>query len=514
MHPNAVVSLSISAPIAVITVASPPVNALSTTVREGLLATLGVATANPVVNAIVLICAGRTFFAGADIREFDKPFTEPSLRTVIGAIESSPKPVIAAIHGTALGGGLEVALGCHYRIAARSAKVGLPEVQLGLLPGAGGTQRLPRLVGVEAALDIIVSGRHVAAGEALELGLLDVVCVDGELRARALEFARDIVDQHQPLRRIREHDDEVRKARGRPQIFAEFRGANTRRMRGLLAPEYCIRCIEAAVNEPFETGLELEAKLVAELVTGEQSRAQRYAFFAQRQAVKVSGIPQDTPSAPLRCVGIVGAGTMGGGIAMNFLNAGVAVKIVDVSREALERGIEVIRRNYDITAAKGKLSAADIDQRMRLLSGGVELEALGDRDLIIEAVFEDLALKQAVFRRLDKVAQPGAILASNTSYLDINEIAAVTSRPGQVIGLHFFSPANVMKLLEIVRGSRTSAHVVAAALALAKLIGKVPVVVGVWPWLRGQPHAQQTARASPAIGARGRDAVGCRSCTV
>lgn len=475
----AVVSLSVAESVAVISVDSPPVNALSSAVRQGLMASLSAATADPNVRAIVLICKGRTFFAGADIREFGKPPEGPGLRALVDAFEQCPKPVVAAIHGTALGGGLELALGCHYRVAVGSAKVGLPEVQLGLLPGAGGTQRLPRLVGVEAALDLVVSGRHVPADEAARLGLIDAVYEENRLPERVLGFARQVITESKPLRRVRDLDDKVAAARSRPEIFDEFRRANARRIRNLLAAEYCIRCVEAAVNQPFDAGLAVESKLFGELVRGEQSKAQRYAFFAEREAAKVAGVPKDAPQPKLQSVGIVGAGTMGGGIAMNFANVGVPVTIVDVSREALERGLAVIRNNYAVSASKGKLGAADIEQRMSLLTAAQDFQALAGCDLIIEAVFEDMVLKKDVFRRLDTLAKPDALLASNTSYLDINEIAAVTRRPEQIIGLHFFSPANVMKLLEIVRGRHTAPHVVAAALQLAKHIRKVPVVVGV-----------------------------------
>ncbi len=458
---------------------SPPRNARAAPGRAGLVAGLRRAIDDPAVKAIVLICAGRTFIAGADIGEFGKPPKGPNLLEVEEVIEASPKPVVAAIHGTALGGGLETALACHYRIAVPSARCGLPEVKLGILPGAGGTQRLPRLTGPEKALDMVTSGEPVGAPEAMALGIVDALVGEGALRDGALAFARKVVAEGRPLRRVRDLNDKVEAARGRPEIFEAFRKANARRFRGFKAPDYNIRCIEAAVNLPFHEGMAVERKLFEELVSGPQSAAQRYVVFAERQVWKIPDVPDDTPTIPVRRVGIVGAGTMGGGIAMNFANAGLPVTIVEARPEALDRGLSVIRRNYESTARKGRITAEDVERRMGLLSGSLDLASLADCDLVIEAVFEDMALKKEVFATLDGVAKPGAILATNTSYLDVNEIAAVTKRPEAVLGTHFFSPANVMRLLEVVRGERTAKPVVATAMQLARRIGKVAVLVGV-----------------------------------
>ena len=476
---NAVTDLSVADGIAIITLNSPPVNALSHAVREGIVNSVQQAVADAAVKAVVLICEGRTFMAGADITEFGKPPKAPSLPDVISTVENSSKPVVAAIHGTALGGGLEVALGCHYRVAVPSAKCGLPEVKLGLLPGAGGTQRLPRIVGPEQALAMVTSGEHVSAKTAHAAGLIDELVAEDGLRAGAIAFAKKVLAENRPLKKVRDLNDKVEAARGKPEIFSEFRKANARKFRGFLAPEYNIRCIEAAVNQSFEEGLKTERTLFMELMNGVQSAAQRYVFFAERQVWKIPDVPEDTPTLPIAKVGVIGAGTMGGGIAMNFANAGIPVTIVETKQEALERGLGVIRKNYETTAKRGKLKAEDVEKRMGLLTGTLELEKLADCDLVIEAVFENMAVKKEVFGKLDKIVKQGAILASNTSYLDVNEIAGATQRPEWVIGLHFFSPANVMRLLEVVRGAKTSKPVVATAMQLAKKIGKVGVLVGV-----------------------------------
>jgi 3-hydroxyacyl-CoA dehydrogenase len=475
---NAVTDLSVEGDIGVVTLNSPPVNALSATVRQGLKAAFEAAVADPAIRAIVLICDGRTFIAGADISEFGKPPVEPSLQAVQEVIERSPKPVVAAIHGTALGGGLEVARVAHYRVAVPSAKAGLPEVNIGLLPGAGGTQRLPRIVGVETALEMVTSGQHIPAKAALAMGLFDSLVEEGSLRDGAIAFARVVVAEDKPLTRIRDQNARVEAARGKPEVFSAFRAANAREFRGFKAPEFNIRCIEAAANLPFDEGLALEHKLFLELMAGSQSAAQRHVFFAERQAAKVPDVPDDTPILPVSKVGVIGAGTMGGGIAMNFLNAGIPVTIVEAKPENLDRGVGVVRKNYENTASKGRLTLEGVEQRMGLLTPSMHLEDLADCDLIIEAVFELMEIKQQVFARLDQIARPGAILASNTSYLDIDVIAAATARPESVIGLHFFSPANVMRLLEIVRGEKTDKAVIATAMRIGKTIGKVAVLVG------------------------------------
>ncbi len=464
--------------VAVLTLDNPPVNALSQGVRQGLKEGVAKAQADVAAKAILVYCKGNTFIAGADITEFSRGFVEPGLHEVLAAMDNSSKPVIAAIHGTALGGGLETALCCHYRVAVASAKLGLPEVNLGLLPGGGGTQRLPRVVGVEKALQMVTSGAPVSAAEALETGLVDRI-IEGDLRAGALAFAREVIAAAAPLPRIRDRDDKLQGARADPRVFDRFRAAIAAKTRGYLAPEYNIRCIEAAVNQPFDEGMKTESKLFMELMSGPQSAAQQYFFFAERQAGKVPGIDRDTAEIPISKVGVVGSGTMGGGIAMNMVNVGIPVTIVEVKQEALDRGLGVIRRNYENTARKGRISAADVEQRMGLVRGSLDLADLADCDLVIEAVFENMAVKKELFGRLDVIAKPGAILASNTSALDLNEIAAVTGRPESVIGLHFFSPANVMKLLEVVRGDRTSKEVIKTGMSLAKRIKKVAVLVGV-----------------------------------
>ena len=468
-----VTSYEMDRDVAVVTVDSPPVNALSAAVRTGVADAMRRAYADEAVAAIVLICAGRTFFAGADITEFGKPPVEPTLRQLAEIVEDSPKPVVAAIHGTALGGGLELALVAHFRVAVPSARLGLPEVKLGLLPGAGGTQRLPRIVGVQKALEMITSGDPVPAAKAQAMGLVDELVEEGNLRQGAIDFARRVVAEGRPLTRVRDLE-----ATADPESFSAFRRANARKFRGFQAPENIIRSIENAVRLPFDEGLKRERELFNELVEGPQSAAQRHVFFAERQAAKVDRLPPDTPTLPVEKVGVIGAGTMGGGIAMNFLNAGISVTIVETSREALDRGIGIIRRNYDNSANKGRITPQQVEERMALLTGSTVIEDLADRDLIIEAVFEQMDVKTEVLQRLDAIAKQGAILASNTSYLDLDSIAAITSRPQSVIGLHFFSPANVMRLLEIVRGEKTSMVVLATAVKLARTIGKVGVVVG------------------------------------
>ncbi|MFC4273317.1 3-hydroxyacyl-CoA dehydrogenase [Sneathiella chungangensis] len=475
---NEFVTYEAKGTVGVVTVNSPPVNALSQGVRAGIKGGIEAAVADGSVNAVVLACAGRTFIAGADITEFGKPPKEPGLNVVISTIESSSKPVVAAIHGTALGGGLETALGCHYRVAVPSAKVGLPEVKLGILPGAGGTQRLPRVVGVQKALEFITSGVHVPAKQAFAAGLIDEM-IDGDLTEGAIAFAKKVVAEGRPLVKISEQNDKLEEARKNPAIFDEFRKANARKFRGFEAPENCIKAIEAAVNLPFADGLKRERELFMELMSGEQAKAQQYFFFAERQANKIPDVPKDTPLIDIKTAGIVGAGTMGGGIAMNFLQAGIPVTIVETSQEALDKGIGVIKSNYAATVSKGRLKQEAMDKYMSLLTGSTSLEDLKDADIVIEAIFENMDVKKEVFGKLDKICKQGAILATNTSTLDIDEIGTATSRPDYVIGLHFFSPANVMRLLEEVRTKKTSATVMATCMALAKKIGKVPVMVGV-----------------------------------
>ena len=460
--------------VGILTIYSPPVNALGLAVRKGLSDGIAALNADPAVQAIVLICGGRTFFAGADIAEFGKPFLVPTLIDVLAELEASAKPVVAAIHGTALGGGLETALVCGYRIAVPSAKFGLPEVKLGLLPGAGGTQRLPRLVGPAVALDMMVSGSPIGAARAVELGIVDRLAGEGRLREDATAFARSIVGQ--PVVLVRDRQDRVDPYRGKPELFAEFRKKNAPAFRGFKAPENIVRAIEAAVALPFDQGIARERALFEELESSIESQAQRYAFFAERNTSKIPDVPPATRTLEVNTVGVIGAGTMGGGIAMNFLNAGIPVTLVEMSQEVLDRGIGVIRRNYENSAKRGRLTEAQVDQRLALIRPTLDLTALAEVDLVIEAVFEEMAVKKEIFARLDGIAKPGAILASNTSFLDLDEIAAATSRPEWVIGMHFFSPANVMRLLEVVRGRMTSNEVIATAMKLAKRIDKVPVL--------------------------------------
>jgi 3-hydroxyacyl-CoA dehydrogenase len=471
---NDVADLSVQDGIAVLTLNSPPVNALSAAVRDGIDAGLDKAIGDASVHAIVLICAGRTFIAGADISEFGKPPRGANLHAVLDKIEASPKAVVAAIHGTALGGGLETALSCHYRVGSVGAKFGLPEVKLGLLPGAGGTQRLPRIVGVQKALEMVTSGAMIGAREAAATGLIDAISAEDALRATAVEFARKVLAEGGPLMKVRDLP-----CGADPAVFAEFRKANARKFRGFDAPESNIKCIEAAASLPFDAGMAEERRLFIELMTGVQSKAQRYLFFSERQAAKIPGLADDAPLRAVKKVGVIGAGTMGGGISMNFLSAGIAVTIVETAQAALDRGVAVVRGNYENTAKKGKLTAEAVEANMARLTPSLDLSALADCDLVIEAVFENMPIKKEIFAKLDGIVKQGAILASNTSYLDIDEIAAATTRPQDVVGMHFFSPANVMRLLEVVRGAKTAPDVLATAMAVGKKIGKIGVVAGV-----------------------------------
>ena len=496
---NSVVSLSVEDGVAVVSINSPPVNTLSVGVRDGLALAFKQVLGDSGVAAIVLICEGRTFIAGADITGFGKPPQGASLLEVLKAIEGASQPVVAAIHGTALGGGFEVALACHYRVAVPSAKCGLPEVKLGLLPGAGGTQRLPRIVGVERALEMLTSGAHVGAKACLAMGLVDALVDEGQLREGAVAFARALLAEKRPLKKVRDLDDKLVAARANPQVFADFRKANAKKFRGFDAPDFNIRCVEAAVNLPFDEGMAFERKLFMELMAGVQSAAQRYAFFAERAVWKIPDVPADTVTLPYAQVGIIGAGTMGGGIAMNYLNAGLAVTLVETQQDALDRGVATIRRNYENTAKRGRLSLADVETRMALLTPTLSLDALAQSDLIIEAVFEEMAVKKAVFAKLDAIARPGAILATNTSRLDVNEIASATQRPESVIGLHFFSPANVMRLIEVVRGDKSSHSVIATSMQMARKIGKIAALVGVCNGFVGNRMLAQRQREAQAL---------------
>ncbi|GGO90094.1 3-hydroxyacyl-CoA dehydrogenase NAD-binding domain-containing protein [Stakelama pacifica] len=459
--------------ILVLTANNPPVNALGAAVRQGLEAGIREAAGDASVKAVVIRCEGKTFFAGADITEFGKPMQEPSLPVLVDMIEASEKPVVAAIHGTALGGGFEVALACHYRIAVPSAKFGLPEVKLGILPGAGGTQRLPRLAGVEVALELATKGSPIPAKQAAEYGIVDRMAGEDSLTEDAIAFAGEIAGAR-PLPVTSE-----KKVEAQPGTFDAFRKANARKFRGFEAPEEIIQVIESTYDKPYAEGVQRERQGFMKLIMGNQSAAQRHIFFAERKASKIDDVPDDIQLRDIRRVGVIGAGTMGGGISMNFLSAGIPVTIVEMAQEALDRGTGVMRKNYESTAKKGRITSEQVEKAMGLLNPTLDFDALSECDLIIEAVYENMDVKKDIFGRLDKIAKPGAILASNTSYLDINEIAASTSRPEDVLGMHFFSPANVMKLLEVVRGDKTAKDVLATVMALSKKIRKVAVVAGV-----------------------------------
>lgn len=469
-----VVNYALHANVGVISINNPPVNALSHALRSSI--TDAVATAQiDDSTALVLICTGRTFIAGADITEFGKPPQAPTLPDMLDCLEHSNKPVLAAIHGTALGGGFETALACHYRCALASAKVGLPEVKLGLLPGAGGTQRTPRLAGVAAALDMITSGNPIAAGKAHELGLLDRVIDAGDLLPAAIEYARQLVAA--PLKKVR--DLSIDTASYPTEIFDQYRTKLGNKARDQLAPQRIVDCVEAAATLPFDAGLAQERKLFIECLLSRESAAMRHLFFAERQAAKVVGLARDTPLRTIKSVGVIGGGTMGGGIAMNFANAGIPVTLLEINNDALARGQQIIAKNYATTVSKGKLTADNAEQKKSLIRGSTDYADLAQVDLVIEAVFENLQIKQEVFTKLDATCKPGAILATNTSYQNVDAIATATQRPTDVIGLHFFSPANVMKLLEVVRGEKTADDVIATAMAMAKTIRKVPVLAKV-----------------------------------
>ena len=458
--------------VLVILVDNPPVNSLSWHVREGLKAGFEEGMADPAVKAMVLRCAGRTFIAGADITEFGKPPRGPDFNEVLNMMEDAGKPIVAAIHGTALGGGLETAMSCHYRIAVPSAKLGVPEVKLGLLPGGGGTQRLPRLVGVEAAATMCSLGDPISASKALEIGLVDRVSSEENLAVEAIDFARELIAKGPRATR----DLPVK---GDLAIIDKLKAENARKWKGFEAPYANLACVDAATRLPFDEGRVFERAEFMKLMMGSQSAAQRHIFFAERQAAKIDGLPKDTALRDVKKVGVIGAGTMGGGITMNFLSAGIPVTIVEMQQDALDRGVGVIRKNYEASAAKGRFTQERVEQMMGLLTPSLSLDALADVDLVIEAIYENMDVKKEVFGKLDKICKPGAILASNTSYLDVDEIASATSRPQDVLGMHFFSPANVMKLLEVVRGEKTASDALATAMAIGKKIGKIAVVAGV-----------------------------------
>ena len=463
--------------VAVIAVNNPPVNALSVGVPQGIVDGVARAGADPAVGAIVLVGAGRGFIAGADISEFFNPPAgeNATIFDAMDALEGASLPVVAGIHGAALGGGLEVALACHYRCGAAGSQYGLPEVKLGLLPGAGGTQRLPRLIGPERALPLIVGGDFVPDEKARALGIVDRL-VDGDIVDGAVAWARELADSGAPLRRIR---DIATPKPASPAFFDDFRKSIARRQRGFLAPFNIVECVRAAVELPFDEGMARERALFDECHKSDKARAQIHLFFAERAAGKIPDVPRTTPTRKVERAAVLGAGTMGGGIAMNFVNAGIPVTLVEQNDEALRRGLAVIRGNYEATAAKGRIAAADVETRMGLIEPTTDYGRIAAADIVVEAVFEEMDIKKEVFRKIDGIARDGAILATNTSTLDVNEIAAVTRRPEAVIGMHFFSPANVMRLLENVRGEKSAPGTIATAMAVGKRIGKVPVLVGV-----------------------------------
>ena len=458
--------------VAVITMNNPPVNGLGNALRAGLMEGLKKAESDPAVKGVVLIGAGKAFSGGADIREFGKPREKPDLFEVNDQQDAMKKPLIAAISGFALGGGLELALGCHYRLAEPKAQLGLPEVKLGILPGSGGTQRLPRIVPMAEALRMMTTGTPISAQRAKDLGLVDEV-VSGDLLQAALQFAQ----RKPPVRRIREMpaklegDLEAFFAKARDQVAAESRGYP--------APLEIVACAAAAASLPFDEGRKIERERFARLVASAESKALRHMFFAERQTSKIPDVPEDTQVRPIRKAAVIGAGTMGGGIAMCFANAGIPVTLIDMTQEAVDKGMQRIKGNYAATVEKGRLTAADMDRRMALINGNSNLGKVADADIVIEAVFERMDVKQELFKKLDGIVQQGAILATNTSTLDVDKIAAATTRPEDVIGTHFFSPANVMRLLEVVRGKKTAKDVLATTMKLGKTLKKVPVVSGV-----------------------------------
>ncbi len=470
------VSVSMQGEVAVVTVDSPPVNTLTREVRAGLKAAFEFLRGKPAARAVVLACAGKTFLSGGDMREFETGVQAPGYHEVLRLIEDSAVPVVAALHGTVMGGGLETAIACHYRVAEAGTKLGLPEITLGIIPGAGGTQRLPRLIGLEAALDMMLSGKPLSAAEAAKVSLVDTA-VAGDVTAAAVAYARELVASGKGPRRTREMSVEGREKAG--EIIAARRAQLGKAFRNRNSPHVLLDAVQAAAELPFDAGIARERELSSQVERAVEGRAFRHLFFGERELRKIPGLPADVKSRKVAKVGIVGAGTMGGGIAMCFANAGIPVTIVDARQEALDRGLATLRKNYERSVSRGSLKTEEMERRLALIQPTLDYAALRDADLVIEAVFENLALKKEIFAKLDAVAKPGAIIGTNTSTLDIDEIAAVTQRPQDVIGLHFFSPANVMRLLEIVQCAKTAPEVVMTALDIAKTIKKVGVVAKV-----------------------------------
>ncbi|MCP1835577.1 3-hydroxyacyl-CoA dehydrogenase [Bradyrhizobium sp. USDA 4532] len=483
--------------IGIITINYPPVNVLSAAVRRGIVECMNAAIVDPEVRAIVLTCAGRTFIAGADITEFGKPPESPGWAEMMAVLENSPKPIVAAIHGNGLGGGLEVALACHYRVATPDSKLGLPEVKLGLMPGAGGSQRLPRAVGVELAVKMIVGGDPISAADALKSGLIEEIVADAASGGEM--FARKVLTEKRPLRRLRDDDSKLAEAKADRSIFTNAVTAITKRARGREAPFVAADAVGAAIDLPFDEGLKKEIEDFNRLSAGDQAKAQQYAFFAEREAKKIVGLPEGTEPRPVNRVAIVGAGTMGGGIAMSFANAGIPVTLIETGEEQLKRGLGVMQKNWEATAVRGGIPADAPAKRMALINGVVGLEGVRDADLVIEAVFETMAVKREIFGKLDQFAKAGAVLASNTSYLNIDEIAKSTKRPQDVLGMHFFSPANIMKLCEIVRADKTAPDALVTAVNIARKIAKVPVVVRVCHGFVGNRMYDRTGKQAEKL---------------
>ena len=474
---NSVVSTQVDGDVGLLLVDSAPVNALSHAVREGLVRGAAELNADAAVKVIVLACRGRTFCAGADITEFGKPKPEPSLQQAIAELEVSAKPIVAALHGTPLGGGLEVALGCHFRVAAPSARMGLPEITLGIIPGAGGTQRLPRIIGPEQALELILSGKTINASEALALGVVDEV-IEGDPVAIGQAFARKVISEGLAAAPVRAREEKIAATRADPAAFEALAQKLTRGRGPELAPAAAVASVRRSFTLPIDAALAADSAANAELMAGGQSRALRHLFFAEREAAKISDLPAGVAPREIKRAAVVGAGTMGGGVAMSFIGAGVPVTLIDATQDALDRGLDRVRANYAASVKRGSISAADMEQRLALLSGATDRAAAADCDLVIEAVFEDEALKKDIFGELERVCRPGTLLASNTSALDVDALASVLQHPENFVGMHFFAPANVMKLLEVVRGAKSAPEAIATAMAVGRRIGKVPVVSG------------------------------------
>jgi len=488
---NDKVSVRVDAGVGIIEIDNPPVNAMSGAVRKGVWDGLHQLQDDDSVTAIVLACKGRTFSGGADITEFGKPPTEPGLSKLIDEVEASDKPVVAAVHGTAYGGGFEIALGCHYRVGPASVRLGLPEVKLGLIPGAGGTQRLPRVIGMVASLEPIVTGEPIHGGEAAELGLIDKL-IEGDLTEGAVAFAREVAGKS--VTRISQDDSKLADTKADTTAFDEEAARLLSRTKRLQAPAACVEAVRNCLTMSFEDGAQAERDIFYRLREGEESHAQRHHFFAERAALKLPGVGKDVKPREVKTIAVIGAGTMGGGITMSMATGGYNVVMIDKSPDALERGMGIIEKNYRKTQARGGFTEAEVDAALARISTATDLSATADADMVIEAVYENMELKKSIFAELDKVAKPGAVLASNTSTLDVDEIAEATSRPEDVMGMHFFSPANIMKLLENIRGAKSAPDILVTANTVGKQAGKIPVTVGVCNGFAGNRMGGARAR--------------------